>query len=171
MTDERVASRPAGAPGATPVRVLFVCTGNAARSQMAEAVLRHDGGEAFESVSAGTHPRRVSPTTLRVLAEAGIDASGAHSKSVAEFVDGAFDYVVTVCDEAREACPVIRGARSTLHWSIPDPAAAEAAGEDSLAVFEATLRDIRSRVRDFIPLAVRNRDARVVGGSQTGQAP
>jgi arsenate reductase (thioredoxin) len=151
-------------PLAGPTRVLFVCTGNAARSQMAEAVLRHLGGATFAPFSAGTNPRRVSPHTLRVLEEAGIDATGAHSKSVDQFMNGTFDYVVTVCDDAREACPVIRGARTTLHWSIPDPAEAEAAGNDPLAVFRGTLADIQGRVAEFIPLAVRDRDARVVGG-------
>jgi arsenate reductase len=153
---------------AGPTRVLFVCTGNAARSQMAEALLREMGGPTFEAFSAGTDPNRVSPNTLRVLAEAGIDASGARSKSVAGFVDSSFDYVVTVCDDAREACPLIPGARTTLHWSIPDPVEREAAGEDSLAVFRETLADIQGRVAEFIPLAVRNRDARVVGGPNPG---
>jgi thioredoxin type arsenate reductase len=153
---------------AGPTRVLFVCTGNSARSQMAEAVLRQLGGATFEPYSAGTNPKGVNPLTIRVLNEAGIDAAEARSKNVAEFLDQVFDYVVTVCDDAREACPVFRGARTTLHWSIPDPAAAEAAGEDPLAVFRETLADIRGRVAEFIPLAVRNRDARVVGGSNGG---
>jgi protein-tyrosine-phosphatase len=148
---------------APPIRVLFVCTGNAARSQMAEALLRQLGGGAFEVFSAGTNPRRISPNTVRVLDEAGIDATGARSKSVREFIGGSFDYVVTVCDDARESCPRIPGARTTLHWSIPDPSLAEAAGQDALGVFRRTLADIRARVKELIPLAVADRDARVVG--------
>jgi protein-tyrosine-phosphatase len=137
---------------------------------MAEAVLRQSGGPAFEPLSAGTNPSRVSPNTIRVLEEAGIDASGARSKSVREFVDGSFDYVVTVCDEAREACPVIPGARRTLHWSIPDPSVAEASGEDALTVFRRTLADVRGRVAELIPLAVADRDARVVGRPNRAEA-
>jgi arsenate reductase (thioredoxin) len=135
---------------------------------MAEAVLRHAGGATFEALSAGTRPQGVNPLTTRVLSEVGIDTAEARSKNVAEFVDADFDYVVTVCDDAREACPVIRGARATLHWSIPDPAEAQARGEDSLSVFRATLADVQGRVAEFIPLAVRNRDARVVGGPNPG---
>jgi arsenate reductase len=135
---------------------------------MAEAVLRQLGGATFEPFSAGTNPQGVSPLTISVLNEAGIDAAGAGSKNVADFLDGTFDYVVTVCDDAREACPVIRGAQTTLHWSIPDPAAAEGPEEERLAVFRETLADIQGRVAQFIPLAVRNRDARVVGGSKRG---
>ena len=92
-----------------PIRVLFVCTGNSARSIMAEALLRQRGGAAFEVHSAGTEPKGVNPLTLRVLAEAGIDASCARSKSVDEFLGQPFDYVVTVCDQARQACPVFPG--------------------------------------------------------------
>jgi arsenate reductase len=153
---------------ARPTRVLFVCTGNAARSQIAEAILRQWGGPTFAPFSGGTNPRRISPHTLRVLEEAGIEATDLRSKSIAEFVNASFDYVVTVCDDAREACPVIPGARTTMHWSIPDPAEREAAGEEPMAVFRETLADIQARVAEFIPLAVRNRDARVVGGPNRG---
>ena len=89
--------------------MLFVCTGNSARSVMAEALLRHSGGAAFEVHSAGTEPKGVNPLTLRVLAEAGLDASWARSKSVTEFAGQSFDYVITVCDQARQACPVFPG--------------------------------------------------------------
>ena len=92
-----------------PIRVLFVCTGNSARSVMAEALLRQHGGDAFEVHSAGTDPMGVNPLTLRVLTEAGIDASWARSKSVDEFLSQPFDYVVTVCDQARQNCPVVPG--------------------------------------------------------------
>jgi arsenate reductase len=151
-----------------PIRVLFVCTGNAARSQMAEAVLRQRGGARFQVWSAGTNPRRVSPYTVRVLEEVGIDARGARAKGVEEFLAESFDYVVTVCDDARESCPVFPGAQRSLHWSIPDPSLAEAAGEDALPVFRRTLADVQARVGKFIPLAVVDRDARVVGPRTNG---
>jgi protein-tyrosine-phosphatase len=86
-----------------PIRVLFVCTGNSARSQIAEALLRQQGGPAFEAASAGTEPKGVNPLTVRILAEVGIDISGARSKSVTEFLGDEFDYVITVCDQARAA--------------------------------------------------------------------
>lgn len=132
-----------------PIRVLFVCTGNSARSVMAEALLRHHGGGRFEVSSAGTEPRGVNPLTLRVLAEAGIDASFARSKSVTEFLGQSFDYVVTVCDQARQACPVFPGADRSLHWGYEDPAAAEGTDEERLAVFRRVLIQLSERVLQF----------------------
>ena len=140
-----------------PIRVLFICTGNSARSQMAEALLRRLGGPAFEAYSAGTEPKGVHPLTLRVLGAAGIDAGGARSKSVSEFVEQSFDYVVTVCDQARESCPVFTGARVSLHWGFEDPAAATGTEEERLAVFERVLGEIAERVRAFVPDALRER--------------
>ena len=99
-----------------PIRVLFVCSGNSARSIMAEALLRQHGGDAFEVHSAGTEPRGINPLTQRVLADAGIDASWARSKSVDEYLGQTFDYVVTVCDQARQSCPVFPGVHQSLHW-------------------------------------------------------
>ena len=107
------------------IRVLVVCTGNSARSLMAEALLRSKGGDAFEVHSAGTHPKGVNPLTLRVLGDAGLDASWARSKSVEEYLGQTFDYVITVCDEARQECPVFPGVHESLHWGYEDPAAAE----------------------------------------------
>jgi arsenate reductase (thioredoxin) len=131
------------------IRVLFVCTGNSARSIMAEALLRHLGGGRFEVHSAGTEPRGVNPLTLRVLDEAGIDASGARSKSVNEYLGQAFDYVVTVCDEARQVCPVFPGVHESMHWGYEDPAEAEGTEEERLAVFRKVLTQIGERVRQF----------------------
>ena len=148
-----------------PIRVLFICTGNSARSQMAEALLRQLGGPAFEAFSAGTEPKGVHPLTLRVLAAAGIDARGARSKPVTEFIEQSFDYVVTVCDQARESCPVFTGARVSLHWGFEDPAAATGTEEERLAVFERVLGEIAERVRAFIPDALRER---VPAGRQAG---
>ncbi|HEV8697361.1 MAG TPA: arsenate reductase ArsC [Candidatus Limnocylindrales bacterium] len=139
-------------PAATrdrPIRVLFVCTGNSARSIMAEALLRHHGGDTFEVHSAGTDPRGVNPLTLRVLAEAGIDASWARSKSVNEYLGQTFDYVVTVCDQARQVCPVFPGVHESLHWGYEDPAEATGSEDERLAVFRRVFIQIGERVRQF----------------------
>jgi arsenate reductase len=141
-----------------PVRVLFVCTGNSARSQMAEALLREFGKGAFETFSAGTEPRGVNPLTVRALANVGIDISGARSKSVAEFLGQPFDYVVTVCDRARESCPVFPGGGETIHWGFDDPAEATGTEPERLAVFERVLGEIATRLRAFAPAALRERD-------------
>jgi arsenate reductase len=132
-----------------PIRVLFVCTGNSARSIMAEAMLRRHGGDRFEVFSAGTDPRGVNPLTLRVLAEAGIDASWARSKSVTEFLGQRFDYVVTVCDQARQACPVFPGGHESMHWGYEDPAEATGTEEERLVVFRRVFTALGERVRQF----------------------
>ena len=132
-----------------PIRVLFVCTGNSARSVMAEALLRQHGGDAFEVYSAGTEPKGINPLTLRVLAEAGMDASWARSKSVNECVGQSFDYVITVCDQARQNCPVFPGVHESLHWSYEDPAAAEGTEEERLAVFRKIFIQLGERIRQF----------------------
>jgi arsenate reductase (thioredoxin) len=132
-----------------PIRVLFVCTGNSARSIMAEALLRHHGGGEFEVHSAGTEPRGINPLTLKVLADAGIDASFARSKSVNEYLGQEFDYVVTVCDEARQVCPVFPGVHESLHWGYEDPAEATGTEEQMLAVFRRVFVQLGERVRQF----------------------
>jgi protein-tyrosine-phosphatase len=104
-----------------PIRVLFVCTHNSARSQIAEALLGRHGGPDFEVHSAGTEATRVNPYAIRVLAESGIDWSQARSKVIGEFLDQRFDYVITVCDRARETCPFFPGSTNTLHWGLDDP--------------------------------------------------
>jgi arsenate reductase len=140
-----------------PTRVIVVCTGNSARSQMAEALLRRDGGLAFDVVSAGVDPRGINPLTVRVLGEVGIDIAGARSKSVTEFLGQSFDYVITVCDRARESCPVFPGGGATLHWGFDDPAEAEGSEAERLAVFRRVLGEISGRVRQFVPLALSSR--------------
>ncbi len=132
-----------------PIRVLFVCTGNSARSVMAEALLRQHGGDTFEVFSAGTEPKGINPLTLRVLADAGIEASWARSKSVEEFLGQSFDYVVTVCDQARQTCPVFPGVHESLHWGYEDPAATEGTQEERLAVFRKVFIQMSERVRQF----------------------
>jgi arsenate reductase len=140
-----------------PIRVLFVCTGNSARSVMAEALLRHHGGDRFEVHSAGTEPRGINPLTIRVLADAGIDASWARSKSVDEFLGQSFDYVVTVCDQARLVCPVFPGVHDALHWGYDDPAEATGTEEERLAVFRRVFIQIGERVRQFATVTSRQR--------------
>lgn len=137
------------------IRVLFVCTGNSARSVMAEALLRHHGGDRFEVDSAGTEPKGVNPLTLRVLDEAGIDRSFARSKSVSEFLGRPFDYVVTVCDQARQTCPVFPGVHESLHWGYEDPAAAEGTEEERLAVFRRVFLQLAGRVQQFVTVTER----------------
>jgi arsenate reductase (thioredoxin) len=135
---------------AQPVRVLFLCTGNSARSQMAEAILERIGGSAFEVESAGTEPRGVNPFTLRVLRDAGIDWSTATSKSVTRFSGRPFDYVITVCDRARQACPVFPGADQSLHWDLADPAEVEGSDDDKATAFRETYTDLRGRIEGFV---------------------
>jgi arsenate reductase (thioredoxin) len=137
------------------LRVLFVCTGNSARSLMAEALLRQRGGDAFEVFSAGTEPRGVNPFTLRVLAEAGIDASWARSKSISEFLGQRFDYVITVCDQARQACPVFPGEYESLHWGYEDPAEAQGTDAERLAVFRRVFVAMSERIGQFVTVAAR----------------
>jgi arsenate reductase len=140
---------------AAPIRVLFVCTGNSARSQFAEALLQRHGGADFAVFSAGTHPGGVNPLTVRALAEIGIDWSAARSKSVVEFLDQPFDYVITVCDQAREACPVFPGDHESIHWGFDDPAAAQGTEEERLAVFRRVLGEINLRIKPFVEVARR----------------
>ena len=148
----------------TPIRVLFVCTGNSARSQLGEALLRDLGGGDFEAFSAGTEPRDVNPYAIRVLDEVGIDWSGARSKSVREFAGEHFDYVITVCDRARQTCPVFPGVHNTLHWGLDDPAEVEGPDEAKLEAFRRTRVEVATRVRPFIELARRaRREAPAVG--------
>ncbi len=147
-----------------PIRVLIVCTGNSARSLLAEALLRTRGGDAFEVHSAGTEPKGVNPLTLRVLTEAGIDASWARSKSVTEFLGQRFDYVITVCDQARDACPVFPGVHESLHWGYEDPAAAQGTEEERLAVFRRVFTQMGERIATFVPMAIRRHGAEVVHG-------
>jgi len=130
-------------------RVLILCTGNSARSQMAEGLLRHDSGERFEVESAGTSPSSVRPEAIAVMRELGIDISGHRSKSVKEFDGQTFDYVITVCDSAREACPVFFGSARRLHHSFDDPAALHGSEEEGLRLFRRVRDELRSYLADF----------------------
>jgi arsenate reductase len=137
-----------------PIRVIFVCTGNSCRSQMAEAILRHTDTDRFEVVSAGVTPRDVNPLTIRALANVGLDISGATSKPVGMFLGRRFDYVITLCDRARAVCPVFPGGSETLHWGLDDPAEAEGTEEEQMVVFDRVLREASGRIKSFMPLAL-----------------
>jgi len=128
-------------------RVLILCTGNSARSQMAEGLLRHLAGERFEVASAGVSPTHVRPEAITVMREIGIDITQHRSKSVDEFTDQAFDYVITVCDNANEQCPVFPGNIERIHWSFNDPAAAKGDEHARLAVFRRVRDEILSQLR------------------------
>jgi arsenate reductase len=127
-------------------RVLFLCTHNSARSQMAEGLLRHLAGDRFEIMSAGTEATHVRPLAVRAMDEVGVDISGQESKTLERYLREPFDYVITVCDDANEACPVFPGAKSRLHWSFEDPSRAEGSEEERLAVF----RSVRDRIGERI---------------------
>jgi arsenate reductase (thioredoxin) len=131
-------------------RVLILCTGNSARSQMAEGLLRHDAGERFDVESAGTKPGMVRPEAIAVMKELGIDISGHRSKHVDEFEGQRFDYVITVCDHARESCPVFFGAAKRLHQSFDDPAALKHSEEERLIVFRRVRDELRGYLAGFV---------------------
>ncbi|HYE64171.1 MAG TPA: arsenate reductase ArsC [Pyrinomonadaceae bacterium] len=133
-------------------RVLILCTGNSARSQMAEGLLRHHGGDRFEVFSAGTSPSRVRPEAIEAMGEAGIDISAQRSKSVEEFTGQEFDYVLTVCNNAKENCPVFPGRTRRIHWSFEDPAAASGSAEKRLEVFRRVRDEMEERLREFFNL-------------------
>ena len=129
------------------MRVLILCTGNSARSQMAEGLLRHDAGNAFEVFSAGTKPTEVRPEAIAVMREVGIDISGHRSKSVDEFAGQDFDYVITVCDNAKQSCPIFPAKTKRIHWSIEDPAAVQGSEEERLAAFRRIRDELRLRLQ------------------------
>ena len=129
-------------------RVLFLCTGNSARSQMAEGLLRQLAGERFEVFSAGTHPVGLNPLAVEAMGELGLDISAQQSKNVSQFVGQPMHYVITVCDNAREHCPVFPGAYRVLHWGLEDPAAVHGSDDERLAVFRRVRDEIAGRIRE-----------------------
>lgn len=131
-------------------RVLFLCAGNSCRSQMAEAFLRAAAGDRFDVTSAGTDPVPVNPNAIRVMQERGIDISHQRSKGVNGVLGRGFNYVVTVCDQANERCPIFPGLIHRLHWSFEDPAAATGSDEQRLAVFRRVRDGIEAAVRRFV---------------------
>jgi len=131
-------------------KILVVCTGNSARSQMAEGLLRHEGGDRFEVFSAGTKPTQVRPEAIAAMREIGIDISHHRSKSVDEFFGQPLEFVITVCDSAKETCPVFPGNAKRLHWPFPDPAAVKGSEEERLAAFRAVRDQIHGRILVFL---------------------
>ena len=127
-------------------RVLILCTGNSARSQMAEGLLRHDAGDRFEIFSAGTKPSHIRPEEIAAMRELGIDISGHRSKSVGEFAGQHFDYVLTVCDNAKEACPIFPGETIRIHESFQDPAEVRGTDEERLLAY----RQVRDELRTYL---------------------
>ena len=131
-------------------KVLILCTGNSARSQMAEGLLRSMGGKRFEVASAGVSPSSVRPEAIAAMREIGVDISSHRSKSIDEFLGQEFDYVITVCDNANEQCPIFPGKTKRIHWSFEDPAAAKGSAEEKLRVFIRVRDEIRSRLEEFV---------------------
>ena len=129
--------------------VLILCTGNSARSQMAEGLLRHIAGDRFEVHSAGTIATFVRPQAIKAMQETGIDISSHRSKSVDEFAGQDFDYVITVCDNANQNCPVFPGKTTRIHWSFDDPAEAKGSDDNVVAVFRHVRDEIRQRLEAF----------------------
>lgn len=127
-------------------RVLFICTHNSARSQMAEGLLRRLGGERYEAFSAGTEATHVRPLAIRAMAELGIDISGQQSKTLDRYLGESFDDVITVCDAAAEVCPIFPGAKRRRHWSFEDPSKATGSEDEQLAVYRRVRDQIRARI-------------------------
>ena len=130
-------------------RLLILCTGNSARSQMAEGLFRHEAGDRFEVFSAGTKPSSVRPEAIAVMAEIGIDISGQRSKSVDEFLENPPDLLITVCDSARETCPVFPAGVERLHWPFEDPAAVQGSEQERLAAFSRVRDQIHVRIKTY----------------------
>lgn len=134
-------------------RVLFICTHNSARSQMAEGLLRHFGGDTFDVHSAGTEATEVRPLAIRAMDELGIDISHQQSKTLSRYLNEHFDDVITVCDTAAEACPIFPNATHMRHWSFEDPSQARGSEEEQLAVYRRVRDEIRTRIeRELLPL-------------------
>jgi arsenate reductase len=134
----------------TKSRVLILCTGNAARSQMAEGLLRALSHGALDVVSAGIRPTQVHPLAIRAMQERGIEIRHHRSKSVSEFAGESFDYVITVCDAAAEACPTLPGSAQRIHWSLPDPATATGSEDERLVVFRRVRNALETRLREWM---------------------
>jgi len=152
----------------TPIRVLILCTGNSARSQMAEGLLRADGGPAFLVASAGTHPTQLRAEAVQVMSEVGIDISGQRSKCLDVYGDVPWDWVITVCDHAAESCPIFAGIARRLHWSFADPAAVQGDEAQRLCAFRTARDQIREQLAGFI---AQQDGTTKAGGAETKAAP
>lgn len=131
-------------------RVLILCTGNSARSQMAEGLLRALSNGTSDVFSAGSKPSHVNPLAIQVMYEIGIDISGQRSKHLNEYIGTPFDYVITVCDQAAETCPIFPGKAQRIHWSFPDPAAVEGSEDERIAAFRTVRDSIEVRFREWL---------------------
>ena len=147
------------------VRVLFACTGNGARSQVAEALMQHFAGDRVEAVSGGSHPKAIHPNAIRVLAERCIDISDRQSKPLTEFENQYFDIVVTLCDKVREACPEFSTQAQAIHWSIEDPSLAQGGARASYPAFRAFAADLETRIGFLIAVI----DAQTTNTTTTGE--
>lgn len=145
------------AAGGKRLRVLFLCTHNSARSQMAEGILRQMAGDQVEVHSAGTEVTRVHPLAIKTMETRGLDISGHRSKHLEEFLGEQFDYVITVCDNARETCPIFPGAPERIHWSIPDPSAVQGDDTQREAAFQRAADELQTRIRYLLAQLQRKR--------------
>ncbi len=135
---------------AYPIRVLFLCSGNSARSQMAEGLLRFYGGEDFEVSSAGLEPKGLNPLAVKAMAEIDIDISQQQSKHLDKFLGQQFDFIITVCDRARDNCPTFPGDSERIHWNYDDPVAVEGDEETRFVVFRRVRNEIRQRISIWV---------------------
>jgi protein-tyrosine-phosphatase/DNA-binding transcriptional ArsR family regulator len=142
-----VGSDPGGGPRSARARVLFLCTGNSARSQMAEALAERLSGGVVRAVSAGSHPKPLHPNAVRVMGERGIDIAGRRSNELSEFTGRRFDYVISLCDRVREICPEFPGNPQAVHWSVRDPAREPGTDDETLPAFERTAAELETRIR------------------------
>jgi protein-tyrosine-phosphatase/DNA-binding transcriptional ArsR family regulator len=142
--------RPRRERGAPHTRVLFLCTGNSARSQIAEALCESLSGGAVSAASAGSHPKKLHPNAVRVMRERGIDISGHRSKHLSKFAAERFDWVISLCDRVREVCPEFPGGPELVHWSIPDPAREPGSDEETVPAFERTAAELSTRIEFLI---------------------
>ena len=131
-------------------KILFICTGNSCRSQIAEGFLKHIAGSVFEASSAGTNPSLINPYAIEVMNEKGIDISKQRSNPLQEFIDDKFDFIITVCDNAKASCPVFPGKCKLIHWNLEDPAKIRGNGKERLAAFRLTRDEIERRVGNLI---------------------
>ena len=150
-----------------PTRVLFLCTHNSARSQMAEGLLRAAAGDRCEALSAGTEATSVRPEAIRVMAELGIDISGHESKTLERYLGEPIDWLITVCDQAREACPTLPGVANQRHWSVEDPSLVAGSDDDRLAAFRAARDDLAQRIEAFLATDPIPRESRSIGTDRT----
>ncbi len=132
------------------LRVLILCSGNSARSQMAEALLRQLAGDRLDAFSAGSKPSAVNPNSIRAMQKRGIDISGQRSKHLSEYLNQPFDFVITVCDNAAETCPIFPGKAQRLHWSFPDPAAATGSDIEILTSFERVRDELEEKLKEWL---------------------